>query len=127
MFNYTPQWSDSALRRFVARVGKEYVDDIFLLRQADAYGMERRRRDLPYLPEMKSRIETLLAREDALSLRDLAVDGNDLKALGIPRGPLLGVILNELLETVLDDPEMNSREKLLNLAGNLYEEFKARE
>jgi tRNA nucleotidyltransferase (CCA-adding enzyme) len=127
MFNYSSQWSDSALRRFIARVGKEYLDDIVSLRLADAYGMERRNQDLPYLPEMKARIDALLAREDALSLRDLVVDGNDLKAQGIPRGPLLGVILNQLLETVLDDPEMNSREKLLNLAVSLYEELKAGE
>jgi hypothetical protein len=40
----------------------------------------------------------------------------------IPRGPVLGRVLDLLLEAVLDDPEMNEREKLLRLARNIYRE-----
>jgi tRNA nucleotidyltransferase (CCA-adding enzyme) len=51
------------------------------------------------------------------------VDGRDvMEALGISPGPLVGVILEELLETVLADPEQNNKEMLLRIARRLYEE-----
>ena len=53
-------------------------------------------------------------------MKDLKVNGRDLMQEGIPAGKNLGRILNELFETVLDDPAMNDRDKLLNLALNLY-------
>ena len=95
--------------------------------RADAYGLDRRPLPLDYLSVLQRRIEDILAEENALSLKDLKVNGRDLMELGLPSGPLLGVILDQLLETVLDDPGMNSREKLLPLAGNLYEELRSRD
>jgi tRNA nucleotidyltransferase (CCA-adding enzyme) len=57
-----------------------------------------------------------------LSLKDLAVNGDDLKLeLGIPRGPKIGIVLEALLESVLDDPEQNERGRLLKIAKRFYE------
>jgi hypothetical protein len=57
----------------------------------------------------------------ALTVRQLAVNGNDLmEALGIPAGPKVGVILNELLQAVLDDPTLNQRAALLDIAARLH-------
>jgi tRNA nucleotidyltransferase (CCA-adding enzyme) len=58
-------------------------------------------------------------RGDPLTRGDLAIDGNDLIALGVPRGPRLGEVLDRLLDRVLDDPSLNSREQLSALAGEL--------
>jgi tRNA nucleotidyltransferase (CCA-adding enzyme) len=56
----------------------------------------------------------------AFSLKDLAIDGNDVMAeLGIPPGPRVGQILNELFERVTDDPQLNTREHLLELAREI--------
>ncbi len=41
--------------------------------------------------------------------------------IGIPGGKMLGEILNELFETVLDDPSQNTKETLLNIAKKIYE------
>jgi hypothetical protein len=71
------------------------------------------------------RIEETLARGRALSLKDLAASGKDLMALGIPSGKTMGIILNELLEAVLDDPALNTKEKLLEIAGKLNERYKS--
>jgi tRNA nucleotidyltransferase (CCA-adding enzyme) len=49
-------------------------------------------------------------------LADLAVDGNDLLALGYREGPELGAALARLLDGVLDDPGANDRETLLERA-----------
>lgn len=68
------------------------------------------------LHELKARIEKALSQNSALGIKDLAINGNDLLAMGMRPGKKIGIALNELLETVTDDPEMNTREKLLEAA-----------
>ncbi|HEU0053672.1 MAG TPA: hypothetical protein VFQ39_10860, partial [Longimicrobium sp.] len=51
----------------------------------------------------------------AVEIGDLAIGGNDLRALGIPAGPLMGEILRDLLERVTDDPSLNTPERLTEL------------
>lgn len=122
MFHYTPEWSDSAVRRFVARVGRDNLEDLFDLRQADRYGILGQH-SLPE-GEFRERIKRVLEEDSALTVRDLAVDGNDLmREAGIPKGPELGRVLDHLLETVIDDPEQNSREQLLEIAASFYRRY----
>lgn len=122
MFHYESSWSDSAVRRFIVRVGLEYMDDLFDLRVADVYGMHNNSVDLrnsstsENILELKERIEKIKEKQNALSLKDLAVNGKDLIEAGIPAGKRLGFILNQLFETVLEDPELNKKEKLLEIA-----------
>jgi hypothetical protein len=54
--------------------------------------------------------------ESALSLKDLAVNGHDLMENGIPAGKQLGAILQKLMEIVLEHPEENEREHLVEIA-----------
>ena len=56
-----------------------------------------------------------------LELRDLAVDGSDLVRLGLDPGPIMGLMLEELLAQVLEDPERNERQVLLDEAARLIE------
>ncbi|MCL1818623.1 MAG: hypothetical protein FWG35_06805, partial [Spirochaetaceae bacterium] len=121
MFSYTPGWTDSAVRRFIIRVGRDNLEDLFTLRGADAYGMTGSFPDPRSLEELRGRIAKIFAEEEALGLKDLALDGGDIiKTLGLPTGPLIGKILNFLLEAVLEDPAMNTREQLLTIAKNFY-------
>ena len=120
MFHYEDNWTDAAVRRFVARVGLDAIDDLFLLRRADTYGTAGTYVDDARLTEFRNHIDRTLREEHALSLRDLAVSGEDLAALGVKRGPVMGTLLKQLLETVLDDPALNERSKLLEIAGKLY-------
>ncbi len=124
MFYYTSDWKDSSVRRFLVRVGKEYLDDLFALRFADNYGKncEKATADSPVtknILELKERIKKVEEDHSALSLKELKVNGRDLMNEGIESGKKLGAILNELFQTVLDDPAMNDREKLLTLAKNI--------
>ena len=48
-----------------------------------------------------------------MSLKQLAVGGSDLIAAGMKPGPQIGSVLQKLLELVLDDPSMNTKEKLI--------------
>lgn len=114
MFDYHSDWTDGALRRFVRRVGVDAVADVFDLRIADYIGNGLRQGFPHYLEEMRARIDRILEEDSALSEADLAVDGNDvMRELGLGPGKEVGAALRELLELVLDNPELNTRETLL--------------
>ena len=122
MFMYTDDWSDSAVRRFIARVGEANLEDIYRLRRADAYGFAGKEPDCRSLTQLTDRVKKVLESGRAFSIKDLAVSGDDLMTIGIPGGKTMGIILKELLETVLDDPRQNTREILLEIAGKIYKE-----
>jgi poly(A) polymerase/tRNA nucleotidyltransferase (CCA-adding enzyme) len=120
MFDYKSEWTDGALRRFIRRVGVDMIADAFDLRIADFLGNGLKKGFPQYLEEMRERIDELLEKASALSVRDLAVDGRDvMKELGIGPEKRVGTILKELLELVLDDPGLNTREELLRRVGEM--------
>jgi tRNA nucleotidyltransferase/poly(A) polymerase len=116
MFNYTDAWSASAVRRFVRRVGEENLSALFDLRRADSFGMRGTEPPPGLSLDFRDRISQALAESRALSLKDLAIGGRELIAAGIPSGKRLGAILSHLLEAVIDDPALNTQEKLLEMA-----------
>jgi len=127
MFHYESNWTDAAVHRFIVRVGYENLDDLYDLRLSDMYGMKnvpvdmKNNESINLLLELKQRVENVMQKNNALSLKQLAVNGRDLMQNGIPSGKILGEILNQLMECVLEDPSMNDREKLLSVAKKLYD------
>ena len=127
MFDYHPEWSDAALRRWLRRVGPEHVADLFDLRIADSLGNGLRQGFPRPLLELRNRIERLLESSRALEVADLAVDGHDvMRELGIPAGPAVRVALESLLQEVLEQPVHNTREKLLERLGRMRAEMASR-
>ncbi|MDR1095832.1 MAG: HD domain-containing protein [Spirochaetaceae bacterium] len=120
MFNYDDSWGDSAVRRFIIRAGEAALNDLFMLRLCDTYAIRRMPPNPANLAALRQRIETVLEKSAALGLKDLAVNGDDLIAAGIAPGKRLGIILNGLLQAVIEDPALNTREKLLVIALNLH-------
>ena len=104
MFEYRPEWSDGAVRRWLRRVGTDHVADLFDLRIADALGNGLR--GFPHnLEAMRRRIARVLAESRALTVGDLAVDGRDvMQAFEIGPGRAVGESLERLLQEVLDRP-----------------------
>lgn len=116
MFAYSPEWSDAAVRRFIKRVGLEHVDDLIRVRYADVEAMYGKlESSIPALDELKERVDKVVSEKQALSVKDLALNGNDVMHLGIPKGPRIGKSLNYLLECVLEDPSQNNKEQLTKL------------
>jgi putative nucleotidyltransferase with HDIG domain len=119
MFSYEPNWSDAAVRRFMLKIdelGPGAIDELVALREADNAGS-----GLPpgagRLDELRGRIDAQLATEVVLTRRGLAIDGADLmNELDLSAGPLLGRILDDLLDRVINDPGLNDRPTLLVLA-----------
>lgn len=70
------------------------------------------------LLELKERINDELEKKTALSLKDLKINGKDLIDIGFKPGKQLGQILEELFNSVIEDPELNTKEKLLQIANS---------
>lgn len=121
MFGYTANWTDAAVRRFIRKVGRENIADLFDLRIADWFGNGTNYGFPQYLRALERRITEAIAREEAFTEKDLAVDGHDImRELGIPPGPRVGEALSYLLERVLEDQSLNERERLLTLAREKF-------
>jgi tRNA nucleotidyltransferase/poly(A) polymerase len=123
MFHYEENWKDAAVRRFIIRVGEEYLGPLYQLRRADAYAAAGLVPPPDFLLPLQHRVEKVLSESRALSLKDLGVTGRDLMALGIPQGKHLGLILRELLEAVVEDPELNTPDRLLDIAEKINRRY----
>ena len=115
LFHYSDEWSDSTVRRWIRRVGRDRVQDLYTLNEADVRAKGKDcSKDLESLARLKAHVANVLAAGDALSTRDLKINGHDLmKELGLKPGRILGELLELLLDEVLTDPAKNDREKLL--------------
>jgi len=111
-------WSDAAVRRWMRRVGPDLLEDLYALNEADVRGKGRDcTPDLDALAALKAHVAKVVAAGAALTVRDLAVNGRDLmQELGLSPGPVLGELLAALLEDVVGDPGLNTRETLLERA-----------
>jgi tRNA nucleotidyltransferase (CCA-adding enzyme) len=101
-------------RRFLREHGDELAFDLVALKEADLRGKQVPRD----WHDAAARLRALLEQERAQPhrLEDLAVDGTDLLQLGYVEGPELGRALDSLLDAVVDEPALNTREQLLERA-----------
>ncbi|MCC7290292.1 HD domain-containing protein [bacterium] len=107
------EWTDAAVRRFIARVGEENLDDLFALRIADASANPKSAFNPEEISQLQMRISEVRSKDMAIKLTDLKVDGEDLMSIGIMKGPKVGQTLNKLLDMVIEDPMLNTKESLL--------------
>jgi len=116
-WHYQPAWGGSAVRRSIARIGPAELPALWALRRADVRARGRTVEEgLANQAALERRFEAELAEASALTVRDLALDGGDvMAALQISPGKLVGMVLARLLDRVLDDPKLNTREELLRL------------
>lgn len=121
------RWHDSpveptekAVRRAIGKLTPEGFAKLMLLKRADNLAQSPefrgRQQEIDRLEEISA---ALLAGESCFRLKDLAVNGRDLMALGIPAGPRIGQILNALLDAVLSDRLPNDRDALLDEAKKM--------
>ncbi|MFP4036721.1 MAG: CCA tRNA nucleotidyltransferase [Desulfobacteraceae bacterium] len=114
MIGYSQQWSDAAVRRWIRRVGPGNVEAVLALRRADLEAHGRPDAGQSLLSELAGRVEGM--KRDPISRGDLAVDGRTVMAVtGLQPGPEVGRILDRLLETVSEHPELNTKPALIRL------------
>ena len=114
--DYRPALTDKSVRRFVAKIGKDLFPLYILVQTADVKAQSdyKKEEKLHNIETVNNIFLGILEREECLCLKDLAVTGKDLIDLGIKPGKEIGEILNHLLEMVLENPELNEKEILLN-------------
>jgi len=113
-----PPKSDAGLRKMIRKLGREHIDDFIALRRADLFDSPNKDHLLFDLDGVSQRIDRILAEKHPLEMRDLAVSGNDImEHLGIESGPRVGQVLSFLMNKVLEQPLLNEKEKLLELAN----------
>jgi len=110
-FTVDERQTDSAIRRFIRRVGKENLKDILDLRVGDRLGGGARETSWR-LEEFKKRL--IVVQQQPFTVADLKVDGHDvMKILDIPPGPRVGQILTILFNEVIENEKPNERVYLL--------------
>jgi tRNA nucleotidyltransferase (CCA-adding enzyme) len=105
--------TDAAVRRLMQRVGEQNLNDLIEVRRADVKGCGPHRRPGPALKMIERRAQKIRNLREALSIRDLKIDGYDvMRWKKIPAGPQVGEILNDLLKAVIEDPRKNQKSVL---------------
>ena len=110
-----PEISERNMRRAISRIGVEQYPALFVVKRADtmaqsAYGRDEK---LAYIAEYERMYQEILDKQQCLTIKDLAVDGKDLIQAGMKPGKELGEVLKKFLEIVLEEPEKNTKEALL--------------
>ncbi|MFA5042245.1 MAG: HD domain-containing protein [Candidatus Paceibacterota bacterium] len=122
-FVYDPEiTTDASIRRLLLKIGKENIEELAQVREADRIGSGCPKARPFRLRHFLFKVEKVLKETEGQqpSLKMLKVNGNDImKILKIEAGPKIGAILNILLEKVLDDPEENKKEILEKEIKNL--------
>ena len=104
------------IRRWLGRLGPETLEHLLTFQKADmvSKGVSKDSEMAQHL-SLRSLVAEVQAEDACLSLRDLAVNGNDLMALGY-EGKAIGECLTRLLDAVLDERLPNDRDTLINEA-----------
>jgi len=111
-----PKLREGSAKKLLKRLGEQNVDDLINLQIADIIGSKP-----PFNFEdvvlLKNELKRIIEFKEPISVKQLAVNGHDLIEMGIKPGKRMGLILNELLQLVMEHPEMNAKEELLEIVS----------
>ena len=112
-----PPLEEKSIRRAIHRIGLEQYPALFEVKRADALAKNyyKREEKLESIRRYEELYEQIMQKHQCLTIKDLAVTGRDLIALGMEPGKELGDMLKRLLLHVLEYPEDNTKEILQNL------------
>ncbi|MDI9508664.1 MAG: CCA tRNA nucleotidyltransferase [Clostridiales bacterium] len=113
--------SPKGIRRAASKIGKEYMDLLFEVNYADTSGKnpKNNKEKFQQLEEAKRLYKLMLINNECVSLKELDISGKDLIAAGFKPGKKMGLLLNHLLDAVIEDPTINKKEILLNIAKDI--------
>ena len=113
--------NDKLVRRRLSQIGEARFRDLLAIKKGDAVGQGTHPEDVAWLYGMEQCLDRVIAADACFSLRQLAVNGDDMLALGLS-GPAVGAMLHDLLRAVIDEQADNTRGALLALARARMEE-----
>lgn len=109
------------VRRAMNRISEELFPYYMKIRRADVLAQSefKRKEKIQNLDEIEELYAEIVKAGQCVSLKRLAVTGKDLIGIGIKPGPVIGVVLDQLLQIVIEEPEKNDRDVLLKTAKEL--------
>lgn len=124
VIRYSDSWSDGDVRRWIRGVTVPLLKDLHRLAIADLRGKGIDvAQEISGLEKLRERTKQVLAAGAVLSPKELALRGGEMmKILSIPPGPIVGEILQSLVEIAIEEPAENTRERLLEHARRLFAE-----
>jgi tRNA nucleotidyltransferase (CCA-adding enzyme) len=95
-------------------------EDFTYIKRADILAQSdyKREEKLEKLEALRGYYDEVMSNNQCISLKELAITGSDLIALGLKPGPEIGEVLNGLLDKVIDDPSLNDKDKLIEIFNN---------
>ena len=112
--------TEKSVKRLMNRFSDEDISILMEVKRCDRLAHAKEYSEPPKaIFEIPRIVEKLRAEDACLTLKDLKIGGEDLMAMGVPKGKQIGVILNSLLEQVLDGELENDREALLGAAKKI--------
>ncbi len=116
-----PSPYDKRLKKLIAKMGEERFKRLLQIKRADTIAHAPNSRDKTLL-DIERYERVLMEMKNSgtcMNIKDMAINGSDLIALGIPQGKTIGVILEQIFDLVCTDSLPNSREQLLNEARRM--------
>lgn len=109
--------TEPGVRKSIVNVGADIYPYLLKLKRADLSGKSEYsiNETTKVLDKLEEIYDIVINRGDCLSISDMAVSGKDLIACGIERGEAVGKGLQLLFEEVLNNPDMNNRDKLMDI------------
>lgn len=106
------------VKRWLNRIGKDMLNKLMYVRMADIYAHSEKNRDERRDECLGVRLiaKKIVEEQQCFTIKDLAVNGNDILALGVETGPIVGRVLKHLLDLVLDGEARNERDILIEEA-----------
>ena len=110
-----PALTKKSIRRSMVKMGLECFPQIFTVKRADALAQSTymRAEKLEAIDRFEELYEEILADHACIQKKDLAINGKELLALGLPQGKQIGQVLDKLFAKVVEDPACNTKEILL--------------
>ena len=110
------------VRRAMNKIGEDLFPYYLEVRRADTMAQSEylREEKLQNIREMEMCYQDILEKKECVSLKDLAVSGSDLIDDGMQPGKEIGMVLNKLLEMVIENPNLNTKETLLALRKTMF-------
>ena len=110
-----------SIRKSISKIGLQQYPSLFEVKYADtmAQSMYKRDEKLNYLEEYKAIFKDIIDSGQCVEKKSLAIGGKELMEIGMKPGKEMGLVLEKLYEKVLEEPEMNTEENLIEYAHKI--------
>ncbi len=113
--NHHAKFKEKGLKRLIRRVGEKEIFNLIELQIADIK-CSNQDANFDHIVQRRKRIKEILEKNEAYEINQMAINGKDLLDLGMEEGPIIGEVLEYLLEEVMEKPKLNEKESLKRLA-----------